>query len=285
MADDLIQFDGGVLVADMLQESTSTDASELTQYAIENGSLISDHLIRQPQTLSLTLVQTETPISETTGFARAVQALSYAAHADGTQPGSATVRTRSEVPQQGHASVRQPEFRPTTLLALGAAVQALLFGKGPSDIDWTGLGKGEVETKTSLKWTGLRSDLPAKQQSLQVHVLAAGAPVARVNEFHASLLNLLTTGTPCIVTVKGRSYLDLVLTTLTRTDPAGQAGRATFTVEFKQIATVETKTVNLPPVPKAKGPKDRGNKPTGDADDNRTKAAKNLDIIAGRTPP
>lgn len=70
MADDLLQFDGGVLVADMLQESTATDASELTQYAIEDGSLISDHVVRQPQTLALTLVQTETPITEVRGFAR-----------------------------------------------------------------------------------------------------------------------------------------------------------------------------------------------------------------------
>ncbi|MEY4548392.1 MAG: hypothetical protein RL685_4587 [Pseudomonadota bacterium] len=225
MADDLIQFDGGVLVADLLQESTVTDASELTQYAIEDGSFISDHVIRQPQTLSLTLVQTETPISETTGFTRTLQALGFQA-----RPGAT---------QDGKAPIRQSEFRPAPLLALSAGVKNLLFGGPPKEVSWT----------------GAKSDEPPATKQLQVHVLSAGAPVARVNEFHDALLDLLTSATPCIVTVKGKGYVDLVLTSVGRTDAQGQAGKASFRVEFKQVATVETKTVNLPPVPKAKAPK------------------------------
>ncbi len=232
MADDLIQFDGGVLVADMVQEGTITDASDLTQYPIEDGSFISDHMVRQPQTLSLTLVQTETPIAETTGFARAVQALSYAARTDGTQP--------------GQAPIRQSEFRPAPLLALSGAIQSLLFGGGPAK---------------EVQWTGLRSDLPVTQKSLQVHVLAANAPVARVNAFHGALLNLMVTATPVIVTLKGASYTDLVLISVARTDSKGQVGSASFAVQLKQIATVTTKTVKLPPVPAAKAPKEQA-KPT-----------------------
>jgi hypothetical protein len=44
-----------------------------------------------------------------------------------------------------------------------------------------------------------------------------------------------------------------VLTSVARTDAAGQAGRASFEVQLKQIATVETKTVKLPPVPEGEG--------------------------------
>lgn len=231
MADDLIQFDGGVLVADMVQDSTVTDASELTQYAIEDGSLISDHMIRQPQTLSLSLVQTETPISETAGFTRVLQALGY--------------EQRPAATQQGTAPIRQSEFRPAPLLALTGAAQSLLFG-GPDK---------------QVKWTGLKSDAPPAGKSLQVHVLAAGAPLSRVNEFHDALLRLLVQATPCIVTFKGTSFIDLVLISVTRTDSQGQAGKASFKVDFKQIATVETKTVDLPPVPKAKAPKQQAAKP------------------------
>lgn len=260
MADDLITFDGGVLVADMLQEATTTDASDLTQYAIEDGSLISDHLIRQPQTLSLTLVQTETPIAEVTGFARVLQQLTYASRSNGAQQGQASLSSPKETAQPGSAPVRQPEFRPTSLLALGAAVQSLLFGDGPKEIRWTGLGKPS-ETNTELKWTGLKTDGDVTQKSLQVQVLSAGAPVARVNAFHDALVNLMRTATPCIVTVKGRANPDLVLISVGRTDSQGQVGRASFSVQFKQIATVETQTVKLPPVPKAKAAKNQSSKP------------------------
>lgn len=235
MADDLIQFDGGVLVADMVQEATITDASELTQYAIEDGSLISDHVIRQPRTLSLTLVQTETPIEETTGFTRVLQALSYGERPDGKQTNT--------VP------IRQSEFRPAPLLALSAGIQSLLFGGGPAK---------------ELSLTGLKSDLQPATKDLKIHVLAAGAPLDRVNAFYDALLNLFETATPVIVTFKGASYIDLVVISVTRTDASGQAGKASFAVQLKQIATVETKTVELPPVPKAKKPKQLGKKPAKD---------------------
>lgn len=255
MASDLIQFDGGVLVADLLQDSTVTDTSELTQYPIEDGSLISDHIIRQPQTLELTLVQTETPIEKTTGFAQALQSLGY--------------DTRPDAKQDGKASIRQSEFRPAPLLALTGAAKSLLFG-GPAK---------------ELKWQGLKSDGPLAKKQLQVHVLSAGAPVARVNTFHTALLSLLEQGLACIVTVKGKSFVDLVLTSVTRSDAGGQAGKASFKVSFKQIATVETKTVKLPPVPTAKAPKQQAAKAPEVTKDQQTaklrSAILNLSIGAG----
>lgn len=236
MADDLIQFDGGVLVADMVQEATITDACELTQYAVEDGSLISDHVIRQPRTLSLTLVQTETPISETTGFAMALQVLGYEA--------------RPAAKQTVTVPVRQSEFRPAPLLALSTRLRSLLFGGGPPK---------------ELELTGLDASQPLAPKELKVHVLSPGAPVARVNEFYDQLLSLLDTATPIIVTLKGASYIDLVVVGVTRTDAGGQVGKASFGVELKQIATVETKTVELPPVPKSKAPKQAGPKPPKEA--------------------
>lgn len=232
MADDLITYDGGFLACDMLGEASIADASELTQYAIEDGSLISDHVIRQPRTLSLTLVQTETPLSETTGFARAVQALTYQERPAGQQ--TVTV------------PLRQSEFRPAPLLALSAGIQSLLFGGGPDK---------------ELKVTGLKADGAPASKDLKVHVLVAGAPADRVNAFHDQLLDLLEAATAVLVTIKGNSYVDLVVIGVTRTDVGGQVGRASFAVELKQVATVETKTVKLPPVPKAKAPKQAGPKP------------------------
>lgn len=229
MSDDLIQFDGGVLVADLVEEATITDASELTQYAVEDGSLISDHVIRQPRKLSLRLVQTETPIVETSGFSLALQALGYEQRPEGKQ----TVTL----------PVRQSEFRPAPLMALSGALRSLLFGGGPVK---------------EVSITGADASRPLAPKELKVHVLSPGAPADRVNLFYANLLSLLETATPVLVTLKGASYIDLVVTSVSRTDAGGQTGKASFTVELQQIATVETKTVDLPPVPKSKAPKQLG---------------------------
>jgi hypothetical protein len=245
MADDLIQWEGGVLVADLLQEASITDACELTQFPIEDGSLINDHLIRQPQKLSLTLVQVETPLSETKGFTRVMQELGFEARSPGTQKGT--------------APIRQSEFRAAPLMALSSGIQSLLFGGGPAK---------------ELSWTGHKSDSELAGKSLKVHVLQAGAPVARVNEFHDALLDLMLSASPCIVTVKGHGYADLILTSVTRTDAQGQVGRASFQCEFQHLATVETKVVNLPPVPKAKAPKVQAPKPPAEASADLAKKAR-----------
>jgi len=231
MAEDLIQFDGGFLVADLLLDSSVDDSTELTRFPIEGGSFISDHVIRQPRTMSITLVQTQTPIVETTGFARSLQALSYP--------------VRPEATQSNTVPIRQSEFRPAPLLALSSGIRSLLFGGPP----------------TELKITGQKADQPPASKDLKVHVLAAGSPLDRINDFHGQLLALLETAAPVIVTVKGNSYVDLVVVGVKRTDAAGQVGKASFAVELQQIATVETQTVDLPPVPKAKAPKQAGPKP------------------------
>jgi hypothetical protein len=252
MADDLIQFDGGALVADMVSEATITDAVELTQYAIEDGSLISDHVIRQPRTLSLTLVQTETPISATNGFALALQTLGYESRPAGQQ--SATL------------PVRQSEFRPAPLLALSGALRSLLFGGGPAK---------------EIRVTGVDASRPLAPRELKVHVLSPGAPVTRVNDFYDQLLSLLENAIPVIVTFKGVSYIDLIVVSVGRTDSSGQAGKASFAVELKQIATVETKTVDLPPVPKSKAPKQVGAKPATQATpEQEAKARASLEVLS-----
>lgn len=156
--------------------------------------------------MTLNLVQTQTPIRETSGFALALRALGYEERPAGTQT--------KTVP------IRQSEFRPAPLLALGGAVRSLLFGAPPKE----------------LSVTGLDASRPLAARELKVHVLAAGAPIDRINEFYEQLLSLLETATPVIVTFKGASHIDLVVTSVTRTDAAGQAGKASFAVELQQIA-------------------------------------------------
>lgn len=257
MADDLIQFDGGVLVADMLQESTATNEIELTQYPIETGAFISDHAIIKPFTLELTLVQTETPIAAA-GFRTQSVDLTYPVRPAATQQGRVDVaQAPAQLTQQGRADVAQAPVQ-LTLQGLGNAVVSALGGGPAKEIRWTGQKTDAPAGFKTVRWTGQKTDEPAGFKQLKVSVLQADQEVARVNEFHDALLSLQAATTLLVVTVKGQVYIDMVLTSVKRTDPQGKAGCATFGVTLQQIKTVETQTVELPPVPKATSKKGRG---------------------------
>lgn len=225
---DLIQFPGGALVADMLADASSEATLELTQFALERGASINDHAVIQPKRLSLQLVQTETPIAPVEDFVRTLL--------------SVDVPTRPVGTQTNEVQVRQKEFRPTSLLALSQAAQAALFGGPPN----------------TLRITGLKSDGAIEPKPLKVSVLSRSGDVGRVNAFHEQLLALWESVTPVQVTVKQRAYTDMVIVSVTRTDAAGQVGCARFSVELQQIAVAETRLVELPPVPAATKASNRG---------------------------
>ncbi len=222
----LIQFAAGVLVADCLADASSGDDIELTQYPIEDGSSISDHAIVKPRTLDLTLVQTETPIVAA-GFR--------------TQSVDLSTSQRPAATQQGRADVAQARVQLTLQGLSGAAISAL--GGGPPK---------------EIRWTGQKTDSPAAVKQFRVSVLQADQPVARVNDFHNALLSLQANTELLVVTVKGQTWTDMILTSVKRTDPQGQAGCARFTCSLQQVRTVETQTVELPPVPKATSKKSVG---------------------------
>jgi hypothetical protein len=226
---DLIQFPGGALVADMLSDASAEDAQELTQFAVEDGSSINDHVVRQPKRLTLQLVQTETPLRfDLEGFDQVQRTVD--------------VPTRPVGNQTNEVQVRQKEFRPTSLLALSQAAQAALFGGPPK----------------TLRITGLKSDGAIELKPLKVTVLARDGDVGRVNAFHDQLLALLDSVTPVQVTVKQRVYPDMIVISVSRSDAAGQVGCARFAVTLQQVRTAETRQVELPPVPAATKASNRG---------------------------
>lgn len=237
MADDLIQFDGGALVADIVSNSVATNEIELTQYPIETGAFISDHAIQKPFTLELELRQTESPLAAP-GFRTQSIDLTYPSRPQGSQNGRADVR---QVPVQ------------LTLQGLGGAALSALGG-GPAK---------------EIRWTGQKTDEGIGTRQFKVSVLAADNDITRVNEFHDGLLSLQAATTVCVVTVKGQPYIDMVLTSVRRTDEQGKAGCASFGVTFQQIRTVETQTVDLPPVPKKTAKKSLGTKTTSVPDEKK----------------
>lgn len=228
MAEDLITYDGGVLICDMLLDAQATSGLELTQHPIETGASISDHAISRPFTLDLTLVQTDTPISPVDGFSVTSEALDFAERRVGKQTNQLQIRENDRIP----VNVNQ----------LIGAVTSRVFRPGPISVE------------------GLKVDSDLSSSSLRVSVLTADSPVERVNHFYADLLSLQLGVTPLNVTVKGATHIDMCIVSLTRTDSPGQGGCARFQVSLQRVATVSTQTVELPPVPEQTRKQSRGKK-------------------------
>lgn len=228
MAEDLITYDGGVLICDMLLDAQATHTLELTQLPIETGAAISDHAIHRPLTLDLTLVQTDSPISPIDGFVVTSQAIEF----DERRPAR----------QQNQLQVRENDRFPVNVNQLIGAVTSRIARPGPITVD------------------GVKADGPVAKSTLRVSALTAGAPVERVNQFYADLLSLMLGVTPLNVTVKGSTHIDMVITSVTRIDSPGQFGAARFQVSLQRVSTVSTQTVELPPVPEVSRKNSRGKK-------------------------
>jgi hypothetical protein len=99
-----------VIKADITSDLTDERTAEITDHPIESGAVVSDHVIHKPDTLTLQLLQTQTPIE------------------DGAELSSTKVKL----------DVRENQFEAGGLLALsravGAAISAIgsLFGFGGS---------------------------------------------------------------------------------------------------------------------------------------------------------
>ncbi len=225
----LVEFEGGVLICDMLVDASAVHTLQLTEHPIETNAVISDHAIFRPFTLDVTLVQTETPISPTDGFSQVAQDLTYATRPDGRQTNQLNVRTNDRFP----VNVNQ---------LIGGVTSRVLGAGGPINIE------------------GAKADTPLQAAPLRVTALTANAPVERVNEFYANLLSLMLGVTPLNITIKGATHVDMVITSLTRLDAPGQVGCARFQVSLQRVATVSTQTVELPPVPEVSRKQGRGKK-------------------------
>lgn len=230
--------DGSFLVCDAVLDAQHEATCDVTEHAIEDGSSISDHVVRKPFSMSMTLVATQTPIYSRYPGTDGVSGLT-------PTPQSLSVRTTSQGRQTTELQIRKSNGQQLNVAAAISAVGGLLRKA-------VGLGDPTAIDGVLAK--------PAEPKPLTVTVLTTDTPQDRVGDFHQILLNFLTTATRLTVVFKGREYPDLVLTSVTRSDAAGQGGRATFPIQLRQVLTVETKQVNLPKVPAQKSKKDLGAK-------------------------
>ena len=220
-----IRYIGGILLCDCVADAQFEASLDFTEHPIDDASTISDHAVRKPETFTLTLTQTQTPLRKIDGFSPQGQPLQVMAVGYGKQ------KTTLKIAQKG--------------------------GVQPSVSGLIEAGLSAVKNSVPKSIEGLKV-LPAAPKNLSVTVLKADAPVDRIGTFFDQLLKLLYAVERLTLSVKGRDFSDFVLTSVRKSDRPGGLGKSSFDVSLKKVATVATKQVTLPAVPKAKAKKDRG---------------------------
>lgn len=221
----IIRFSSGFLLCDAVSDASFSSELDFTEHPIDDGSVITDHAIRKPEKITLSLSHTQTPIRAIDGFAFGSRPLEIKSVAFGTQQTQLDIRKR---PGIGH--------NVTALISAGlAAVRAV-----------------QPSALTGQKGLG------ASAKPLSVTVLQAGATVDRVGAFFSKLLALQTAVERLTVSFKGRDFADYVLISVAKSDKPGQLGKSSFQIELKKVRTVATKQTTLPAIPKAKAKQDKG---------------------------
>lgn len=255
------------LDVDVVMSASDKRSAKLTDHVVETGAVITDHVVIQPESLSLDLVVTQTPINADADFAPAAidinsssQTLKGATHRIKVQPNA---------------------FVPGGFLLLSqgvrTAVTSLLGAVTGADSNMQG-SKVEIATTSG-----------------RVSVLQASAPVDRVVRVHDQLIEIMNNVLLVTVSFKGRLYVDYLLTEVELSEQAGKAGMASFKVQARAFRTVTGTSVNLPDPAdfRALAKVNKGNKPTTTPNPDPTQSMKSrakhdfpkvgraLDAIAG----
>jgi hypothetical protein len=221
-----IRHSAGFVLCDCVSDFAFESSLEFTDHPIDDASSISDHAVRKPETMTLTLVATQTPMRPIAGFSVGAQPLQVKSVGYGKQ--------KTELKVRGKAGIS-----PNVSSLIDSGVRAVK----------------ELGAASSIE--GLKV-LPAAVKGMSISVLRADAGSDRVNAFFEELLRLKNAVERLTISFKGRDYADLVLTSVSKTDKPGQLGKSSFQVSLKKVRTVATKQVTLPAVPKAKAKKERG---------------------------
>ncbi len=204
------------LDVDVVMASADKRTAKLTDHVVENGSVITDHVVIMPESLALELVVSQTPI-KADGFAPA--------------PLSLTSSGQKLTAANYTLDVRPSQFQPGGFLFLSAGLRSVvgnLLSGGAAAPSMTGSAVEET------------------QSSFSVQTLQAVAPGDRVIAVHDSLIEILDKALLVTVSFKGRLFTDYLLTEVELTQAAGKFGTGKFRVEARAFRTVTGTQVQLP---------------------------------------
>lgn len=244
---ELITWGDRTIAVDIVGPVDHESTASLTEYPVEDGSLLADHKIIGARTLELEIKQTETPIDDPQ-FSMTERSYSWKALTEDSQTYKLTIeKVRTQIL--------------SLFLLAGGAVRTLL-AQEPKDF-------------TALK---LGSE---KESGFTMQVLQTANPRDRGAELDALLQELHDSPETCTITYRGRSIPDMSLIGLGRNWT--QAGLTSWNCSFKQLRTASIARVDLvdPATLALKAKKSDGKK--GDATDpNAAKGDTKSESIAYR---
>lgn len=221
------------LNADVVMSLMDKRSVKLTDHTVEDGSVITDHAVIMPESISFELVVTQTPLG-----------------GPGMRSGSVDVsfEGRTMAADSYPLKARPSEFKPGGFLLLSQGLRSLV----------SGLFAGATPAPT---FTG--SKLDKKFGSAKAIVAVATTPSDRVNDTHDRLIEILQNVQRVTISFKGRLYIDYLLTEVELSHAAGQAGMGRFKCTARTINTVTGTSVKLPDPAdfRATPNKNKGNKP------------------------
>lgn len=212
------------LDVDVVMQASDKRSAKLTDHVVETGSVITDHVVIQPESLSMDLVVSQTPI--TVGEGRSLQQLSIDSTA---QALSAKVYP---------LAVRDSEFQPGGFLLLSQGLRTVVTGAANTLLGAVGLGAG------ADKLTG--SDVQLPQTTSQARTLQATSATDRVTSVHDQLIAIMNGKLLVTVSFKGRLYIDYLLTEIELSHQAGKFGQGSFKVQARAFRTVTGVAAQLP---------------------------------------
>ena len=204
------------LDADSVTSAMDERVKEMTQYAIEDGSTITDHLIHKPNKLKLVLAQTQTPIRPGGGFT--------------SRPATVDVKQSPERVQVNTSITvaRNP-------LALPLSANAVLQNFR---------AQGTPAPTSFPSTSALGDERPSYQHTYLA--LQAGQDQDRIQDFYQALLGLFQNSYPVQVVFRDYKYESMIVTGVKWDSAPGQVGIGRFTVDLQQLSTVTTAQVDLP---------------------------------------
>jgi hypothetical protein len=234
------------LDVDVVMAAADKRTAKVTDHVVETGVVISDHVVIQPESLSMELLVTQTPFT-------------------GTQVSIGIDAPSSKLVSKNYPlDVRPSEFVPGGFFLLTQGVQAVVASVANALLGAAGAGtqmKGSERQETSAKLTA---------QVIQ------GDNADRVADVHDKLIEILNGAMPVTVSFKGRLYVDYLLEEVELTHAAGKFGAGTFKVKARALNTVDAATAALPDPAdfRAKAAVPKGNKPSTTPDPDPKKSMK-----------
>lgn len=205
---------------DVVEASTGEDLLTVTQHPVETGANIVDHARREPETLMIEGIVSNTPMPGQPGVETIPEELDLEVVGD---PGT----------QQVTLDIPQPRIQPSVSGLVRAGIAAL-------------------SQSGALKAT-LRGNLRKRRETIRASFSQRTTPTNRIREVYESLLEAQEKRALIVVQTRDREYYDMILERVAAPRTVQDGAAARFQIDLRRIRLATSETVEAPRPVEARG--------------------------------